>query len=329
MEMNATMVPMKVAYAPAWLTWVAATTTCLRALGVDCDQVDVAGYSGYAFHLCVDAKLCPSGPSVLSWDSLNEGVRLLGRTTNMYYSGQCHCEGFITDLTRAHCRTAFELAKAEVLAGRLCVMWGAYVPEFAVVTGFTGDSYVVDSFKGCMGQEQPPIPFDEVNAPGGVYLLMLPDKTVTPVLNADRHAVSRAVAMWNTPGFATYKYGADAYNLWAEALETKRADGGGNAYNAACYAEGRRFANVFFGRMAKRHEFAAEKLAMASKRYGVSADAMAQVAKLFPFPGAWGQSVTDEGAIKQAIELLCEAQDAETQAVTHLAQVLAMEWPKQ
>lgn len=329
MEMNATMVPMKVEWAPAWLSWVAATTTSLRALGVDCDQVDVAGYSGYAFHLCIDAKLCPSGPSVLSWDSLNEGVRKLGRSTNMYYSGQCHCEGFITDLTRAHCRTAFELAKAEVLAGRPCVLWGAYLPEFAAVTGFTGDSYIVESFKGCMGQEQPPIPFDQVNAPGGVYLLMLPDKTETPVLHADMHAVSRAAAMWNTPGFATYRYGADGYKLWAEALEAKRADGGGNAYSAACYSEGRRFANVFFGRLATRNAFAAEKLAMASKRYGVAADAMEQVAKLFQFPGTWGQPVADDGVIKQAIELLSEARDAETQAVTHLSQILAMEWPKQ
>lgn len=329
MEMNATMVPMKVEWAPAWLSWVAAATTCLRALGVDCDQVDVAGYSGYAFHLCVDAKLCPSGPTVLSWDSLNEGVRLLGRTTKMYYGGQCHCEGFITDLTRAHCRTAFELAKAEVLAGRPCVLWGAYVPEFAAVTGFTGDSYIVESFKICMGQEQPPIRFDEVNAPGGVYLLAMPDKTETAVLHADMHAVSRAVAMWNTPGFATYRYGADGYKLWTKALEAKRADGGGNAYSAACYAEGRRFANVFFGRMAKRQEFAAEKLDIASKHYGHAAEAMEHVAMLFPFPGGWGQPVADDAKIDLACKLLMEAQEAESQAISLLSEVIAMEWPKQ
>jgi hypothetical protein len=38
-------------YRPAWLTWVASATTCLNALGIECDRVDVAGFSGYAFHL--------------------------------------------------------------------------------------------------------------------------------------------------------------------------------------------------------------------------------------------------------------------------------------
>jgi hypothetical protein len=327
MDTSATMVPLKVDYAPAWLTWVAATTTCLRALGVECDQVDVAGYSGYAFHLCVHPTLCPSGPTVLSWDDLNMGPRLLGRATTMFYSNQCHCEGFASEITRGQCRSAFDLAKAEVLAGRPSVMWGAYVPEFAVTVGFQGDSFIVKSFKEMMGQEQPPIPFDEINAPGGAYVLAFPSATDLPKLYADKHAVYRAVEMWHTPG-AGYGYGAKGYDMWVEGLEGHRADGGGNAYNAACYAEGRRFSNVFFDRMAKRNEFAAEKLAMTSKRYGVAADAMEQVAKLFPFPGAWGQPVTDDGAIKQAVELLREAQDAETQAVTHLAQVLAMEWPK-
>ena len=46
-------VPMDVEWQPAWITWVAATTTCLNALGVECDKTDVAGYSGYAFVMSV------------------------------------------------------------------------------------------------------------------------------------------------------------------------------------------------------------------------------------------------------------------------------------
>ncbi len=327
MEMNATMVPMKVEWAPAWLSWVAATTTCLRALGVECDQVDVAGYSGYAFHLCIDAKLCSSGPSVLSWDSLNEGVRFLGRTTKMFYGGQCHCEGFITDLTREHCRTAFDMAKAEVLAGRPCVLWGAYMPEFAAVTGFTSDSYLVESFKGCMGQEQQPIPCEEVNAPGGVYLLAFPNSAQLNQSFAGLTAITLAMKAWNAPGFSTYRYGKDAYIHWAEALKGKRADGGGNAYSAACYAEGRRFASVFTARLAKRHEFAGELLDTASKHFGHSAEALDHVAKLFPFPGAWGQPVEDDEKIELACKLLMEAQEADAKAMGLLEKVLEMDWP--
>jgi hypothetical protein len=325
MESTAVMVPMKVEYAPSWITWVAATTTCLRALGVECDQTDVAGFSGYAFHLCVNPTLCPSGPTMLSWDALSQGVRYLGRTAKLYYGGQCHCEGFKTDLTREHCSTAFELAKSEISAGRPCVMWGAYVPEFAAAVGYQGDSYIVKSFRECMNQDQPPIPFDEIDAPGGAYLLSFPNATNLSPLHADKYAASRAVEMWHTPG-RTYAYGEAAYDSWIEALEARRADAGGNSYSAACYAEGRRFARDFYGRLAMRHAFADEKMELASRRYGHAADAMDEVAKLFPFSGAFGKPVDDDAAIKQAIPLLRDAQEAESQAVIHLTQILEMDW---
>jgi hypothetical protein len=44
-------VPMEVTFAPAGIPWVATTTTRLRALGVACDAVDVAGMTGYVFYL--------------------------------------------------------------------------------------------------------------------------------------------------------------------------------------------------------------------------------------------------------------------------------------
>jgi len=46
-----------VEYQPAWLTWLAATSTCLKALGVEHDMADLAGHSGYAFCLSVHEVL--------------------------------------------------------------------------------------------------------------------------------------------------------------------------------------------------------------------------------------------------------------------------------
>lgn len=40
-----------VQYQPAWLTWLAATSTCLPALDVTHDLTDLAGYSAYAWGL--------------------------------------------------------------------------------------------------------------------------------------------------------------------------------------------------------------------------------------------------------------------------------------
>ena len=164
-----TTAAMKVEYQPAWLTWVASTTTCLRALGSDCDLADVAGASGYAFHLCVHEVVCPSGPTVFNWSDLEGGIQYLGRSTLVFHGYECHSEGHIDDRTRAHCREAFEIARREIEAGRPCVMWGAYVPEFAVAVGVDSGSYLVSSFKGCVGEEQPPIPCEEVDAPGGPH----------------------------------------------------------------------------------------------------------------------------------------------------------------
>ena len=78
----------EVTYQKAWLTWVASTTTCLRTLGVDCDTVDVAGTTGYAFVMSVHEQLCPSGPTVFDWGMLEHGVHLLGRSTLVFGQGE-------------------------------------------------------------------------------------------------------------------------------------------------------------------------------------------------------------------------------------------------
>src|SRR5262249_40368674 len=153
---------------------------------------------------------------------------------------------------------------------------------FAVVVGVTGDTYLVESFRGCMGEEQPPIPFDALNAPGGAYVLAFPMVTELPPADADRQAVARAVSRFRTPSpNPIYQSGAAAYGLWIEEVEAHRADGGGNSYNAQCYAEGRRFAREFLERVARRSPSVAEPLGAAVQEYAAAAQAMERVAALF------------------------------------------------
>ena len=327
-ESSAVMVPMEVKYSPGWLTWVASTTTCLRALGIECDNADVAGLSGYAFHLCVSPELCPSGPTVLDWDALNWGVRYLGRSALEFYGGECHGGENTNDRTRAHCRAAFDMVRREIEAGRPCVIWGAYVPEFAVAVGVDGDAYIVRSFKECIGEDQPPIPCEEVDAPGGPYALAFPTPSLRRVRQGDRYAVCRAVQMFSRSP-RTHRFGAAAYDLWIESLEAKRAVSFGNAYNAACYAEGRRFAHEFISRLADRNAFAEKQLRRASESYAVAADAMARIARLFPFPGGGQIAIEEDEVIREAVRALREAKDAECSAIEELAAVTEMEWPKE
>src|SRR3954447_5412258 len=115
-----------------WLSWVGATRGCLNALGVECDNADVAGQSGYAFRIQVHDQLCPSGPTMLPWDSLLIGVRRLGRSTLVYTGNECHSGDWKNARTREQSAAAFALARREIDAGRPCVIWGAYIPECAV-----------------------------------------------------------------------------------------------------------------------------------------------------------------------------------------------------
>jgi hypothetical protein len=321
-EARAMMVPMEVVWVPAWLTWVGATTACLRALGVDCDPADVAGLSGYAFALTVHNGLCPSGPTVVDWRALDRGIQYLGRSTEAYVSGFCYGPGGSIE-GRAACHGVYGLVAGEVAKGRPCVIWGAYMPEFAVAIGVEDGAFLVKSYREVTGEPQPPIPCEDLNAPGGPYYLGFPAEKPPDREAGDRYAIRRAVDRLRgerPPG--DYGFGLAAYDVWIAALEGNRANPFGNAYNAQCYAEGRRFAHEFLYRVARRNPDLAEPVGRAADAYGEVADAMGEVATLFPFPQ--GGQVGEESVRAKAVGHLRTAEAAETRAAEALAEACAV-----
>lgn len=249
-------VPMEVVYTPAWLSWVAAATACLNALGVKCDHTDVAGMTGYAFVMSVSPDLCPSGPTMFDWGMLNMGVNSLGRSCTTFGSGDCHTGKFINERTTAHCRPAFELAKSEVKGGRPVVLWGANLPEFATVYSIEGENYLVKSWKPSMGEEDTAIPWDKVDAPGGPYVMAFPTQADPPhrQLHGDRMAIRRGVQLLTRESmFHTHATGLKAYDNWTAGLENNTAHPFGNAYNTQCWAEAKGFAQGFLQRVALRN----------------------------------------------------------------------------
>jgi hypothetical protein len=309
-DAKAAVVPMEVQWAPAWLTWVAATTTCLRALGVDCDQADVAGLSGYAFVLNVHQELCPSGPTAFDWRPLTEGVSFLGRSTQEF-------GGPGSDL-----RGGYEFAAGEIAAGRPCVIWGAYVPEFAAAIGVEDGAFLVRSFREMRGEPQPPIPCDELQAPGGPYVLAFPEPVAADRAAGDRHAIARAATIRTAPsGGWDYGHGLAGYDTWIAALEAGIANPFGYAYNTQCYAEGRRFAHEFLSRVARRNPDFSEPADRAADAYGEAADAMGEMSMLFPFPD--GGRISEQSVRDKAIACLRAAEAAETRAAEALAEAAA------
>lgn len=324
----AAKVPMEVEYQPAWLTWVASTTTCLKALGVDCDTADVAALSGYAFTISVHEELCQSGPTMFDWGGLLYGVNCLGRSVKVFQSADCHYTGHTSDRTREHCRIAYEMVAQEISEGRPCVIWGTYVPEFGVAVGVEDGSYIVRSFKEVIGEEQPPIPYDGIEAPGGPYVLAFPSPTEYRQLHADEVAIRNAVSLLHRPRYwSKYGFGLDAYNWWIRALEENVAVDFGSAYNAQCYAQGRRFARAYIKRAAQRCDFAAKPLAKAVEAYEDACEAMDKVAKIFPFPP--NKETEDEKKRKAAVKLLKKAKKAEKKAAEALEEAAELDWPRE
>jgi hypothetical protein len=309
---------MEVEYQPAWLTWVACTTTCLRALDIECDQVDVAGFSGYAFHLGVHEEICPSGPTVLDWSRLSRGVHSLGRATVEF---RAPCFEVFGKAREESCRAALELVRSELLSGRPCVLWGTYLPEFGVVVGVEGEAYQIRSFRELLQQEQPAVPYNKTEPPGGVYALGFSAETKYVELHRDLETVLEALRHWRRPAYGQYRFGADGYDVWIEALRSERADRFGCGYNAACYAESRRFAQQFFERMSTRRPLAANLLGDAAESYREAADAMGRVSEVFPFSHDESGPITAAAKIEQAAGFLAEARDAEARAMACLSKI--------
>ncbi len=315
-------VPMKVEYEFAWLSWVASATGCLKALGVDCDPAEVAGYSGYAFMLNVATGVCPSGPTAFDWGLLHRGVSLLGRSTLVFHGAHCPCE-MKTEAeakrVRAEMRAAYEMVAGEIAAGRPCVIWGTYDPDFGIAVGVEDDTYLVETFRRGTDEPQTPISYDGLVCPSGAYALAFPTVIEIPRPQGDREALRHAVTMLNyKSGDPQYANGQAAYDRWIESLDRGDAGPHGNSYNAHCWAEARRFARDFLARVSARNGDVSDSLAPAVAAYGEVADALDKLTDLFPFPDR-DRKVDDPQVRVRAIEHLRRAKVAETRAAAALS----------
>jgi hypothetical protein len=314
-----------VRFGSSWLSWVGATAGCLNALGIACDPADVAGHSGYAFRLVIAKDVCVSGPTQFAWESLMPGAWRLGRSTALFHAPQANGARGKNASAREQCRVAFEAAQREIAAGRPCVINGAYLPEFAIVVGIEDESYQVETFKRMLNQPQPPVKFDEIDAPGGAYVLGFPTSVEVNQPRADRDSICHAVAILSEPGCgAETAVGVAAYGPWIKAMDAASTRWWDNAYNAHCWADARRLAATFVDRVAGRNDSIAP-LRAAHAAFGETADALEQFTGLFPFPPAT-KDAPDAKVRKEAGEALKSAQRADAEALKQLTAAVNA-WP--
>jgi hypothetical protein len=332
MDERGETVNVKLAPPAAWASYVGATSSVLKSRKLKCDNADVAGMSGYAFLVNVHPELCPSGPTVFDWEMLVEGTAALGLDVQLVTAPRQ-----AEDDARLAAEL-FEKVKAEIDAGRCCVVWGATcAPEFAVVYGYQGNCYLVRSYRtvrrGCTRVLGPgealedPVPFDRLEAPGCFGVFLFGETTKRDAARADRSAVTRAVQLLRDrhPCYdPAYRHGSVAFKVWAEALEKSpgKVNVFGNAYNAIVYQELQGLAGEFCGRLAKRHRSAAGQLEKAAAELAKSGQNIERVCRLFPFPE--GAGLDDSARVCEAAGLLRECAELNSAAASALELVLGL-----
>ncbi|MCK4456027.1 MAG: winged helix-turn-helix transcriptional regulator [Thermoplasmata archaeon] len=292
-KMESFEIDKKAEYEPGWISYVAAVAGVLKSLGVECDVVDVAGYSGYAFIVNVSKGMtCPSGPTAhRAWDDIHKGTEVFGWSVASISEDVSYPRGETVtseDLERA--RKHFELVKnGLVQTKRPVVMWGIPVPEYGIVNGYSGDSYEVSTFRRLIDEPDAPIGYDALQAPGCLEALFFEREIPVPDIGQrDLEAVKRAVQMAEG-AYAPkgYTAGPDAYEEWAGVLEKSpdKVNYHGNSYVGACTCEGKAFAAQFLRRVADRHKERSqgEPLEMAVKEYERAQRLMEEFVGLFPF----------------------------------------------
>ncbi len=319
-------------YQPCWLSYTGAIAGSLKALGIDCDVVDVGGYSGYAFLINVSKGVtCPSGPTALpgeTWRQIREATENLGWTLEHfeYPHSYPEVEGKHTPEEIEIARKLFDKIKHEIdEKSRPVVLWGLVVPEYGIVNGYEGESYLTSTFRHLANKAEDPILFYDLKAPGCLEALFFRDNVKPDLAQLGRRALERAkcFADASVPILDNYVAGPAALDEWASVLENlpeEKQNYHGNSYVAACVHEGREIASEFLRRLAKKHPGKhSEHLLAAAECYAKGARFMQEFTRIFPFKFQ-GAMRTEER--RKAAELLRKVKPLEEEAIGHMEKAL-------
>ncbi len=323
-----------------WLSYTGTVAGSLRALGVDCDTVDVGGYSGYAFIINITkGGTDPSGPTALGdsvWDQIIKGTEGLGLTIEVYRD--LEYEPFDRDSTPEELertKKLFERVKKEIDdRDRPVVVWGLPVPDYGVAVGYDGDSYLASTI---YGENEKPVVYHRLQAPGSIQALFFRDMVDRKAATIDKEAVERAVrfASWNlpAPGGPLWVMGPAALDAWADALKNLPdikdywSGYGGNSYVAQCVHESRYMASEFLKRLSKKyHGEQSKHLHEAAECYEKETKLMEEFTRIFPYsyPPPSRIEIKPEHP-KKGAEILRKVKALEKEAIKNMKKALE-EW---
>ena len=327
-RLNKKIISKKVEYQPCWLSYTGAMAGSLKALGVDCDTVDVGGYSGYAFLINVSKGVtCPSGPTALrleTWRQIHKGTESLGWTMEHYEYPHSYPaeEGNPTPQEIKIAEKLFEKIKREIEEkDSPVVLWGLAIPEYGIVKGYEGNFYITSTYRHLIDRPEDPIPFYDLKAPGCIDAFFFRDPVKRDIAITDREALEQAIsfAAADVPILDNYVAGPVALDEWADVLENlpeEEQNYHGNSYVGACICEGRSMCVEFLERLSKKYLGEVSKhLQEAVKCYEKGAELMKEFTQIFPFKFQGGMKLKDR---RKAAEILRKVRPFEEEAIKHM-----------
>lgn len=316
-------------YQPCWLSYLGAVSGVLKSLGKDRDVVDVGGYTGYAFITNVSRGMtCPSGPTChKGWEDITPATSVLGFKISNYEDNKCFPQSkplSAEDHERAI--KVFQIVKRSIDNDRPVVLWGLDIPEYGIVKGYKGESYLVSTYRTLNKMPDGPIRYDALDAPGCINAIMFKDEVSDMTEKDDKNALKRAIRFAEGTGLAHKNYvaGPEAYDEWADVLERESKElpsYHGNSYISECYEEGNGLAAAFLMRFAKRYANKPQtgRLMKAAKEYETAYELMKKFNAIFPFAFVGDMSIPKR---KKGAEMLRQAKPHIVAAIGHMKKAL-------
>lgn len=316
------------------LSYPAAITGILQAVGEKWSVEEVAAFIGLGFIINVHKnEICPSGPTALAaWSQVHAMTELLGWKFKYYveegsFPNTPESEEKLGKEDEDRALHLFEMVKKAIDSyQRPVVIWGIPVPEYGIVNGYQDEFYLVSTFRSLISQEETPISYRKIEAPGCIEAFILEKKTTAPNNQTYKRTLEFGIQMAKGLGVSLPGYisGPESYNVLNEHLintPEETFNKFGFAYMIDCYLGGRNSVYHYLQKIAQfmlEHKVS-KQLIITAETYREMVKKYKGIQKYFPMFGDQDISIQSREVCSK---LLREIQELEKSAIKQLEECL-------
>jgi hypothetical protein len=311
----------KLKWHPRWVTHLGCIEGCLKFLKKKVSTAWLYGGTGHAFVLNISKDLCLSGPTAWKTTMLFELAPNLGYRIDGVFASKSDPE-FTKEQEKAWAHV-----KACINKDIPCYGWELEVPEFYVINGYNDVGYFISGPGYDDGTG--PRPWADV---GKSQIGILEIYSVHPTQAANpmktiRDSFQKVLYHSSNPSdliFPNYRSGLAGYDWWISAIEDGSALAMGHAYNAAVWAECRKYAVGFLKEAKKYAQDDAETLLdEARSAYEISANILNRIHHEYPFsPTAEQSPLGIDSRTHRTVQGLMRIKEAEKNGLIILKNLL-------